>query len=987
MLDFLQKLFGKTPRRGAPLAEPLQEQTLDSIHESEEHFHHLVAGVKDYAIFLLDANGNVISWNAGAERIKGYRADEVIGQQFSRFYPPDRIASNWPEYELEQARITGRFEDENWRVRKDGTQFWANVVITAFRDHTGKVRGFLKITRDLTERKQAEKNALRLLEEESTRRLAENRMLDALRAEQEARRHREQLRVTLSSIGDAVIATDMRGAVTFMNPVAEELTGWGSDEAAGQPLGQVFSIVNEETRLPVENPVAKVLREGYTVGLANHTVLINRNGKETPIDDSAAPIRGEGDALEGVVLVFRDVTEIRRAAEARQHLAAIVESTEDAIISKNLDGTVLSWNEGAERLYGYTAGEMLGRSLAILLPPEHSDELPDILNRLGQGERFSRLETQRMRKDGSRIEVALTISPIKNVDGKIIGASTIARDITARRQEEGSLRFLAEASKALGELLDVPSTLQRVAAICVPYFADWCAVHILDGTGTLQRVAVAHVDPTKVQLAHEVYRRYPPAPSSSPGIWSVLRSGKSELLSEIPQAMIKERVKDQETLQMARSLGLKSYVGVPLTVRGKTIGVLTFMSAESGRRYTPADVGLAEELSRRAGLAIENAQLYTELQDADRRKDEFMAMLAHELRNPLAPIRNALHIMKQPGTDAAMTGRARQMAERQVEHMVRLVDDLLDVTRIVRGQVELRKERVELAQVISRAVETAQPDIDAKGHELILSVPPEPLMLEADPVRLAEVVTNLLNNAAKFSERAGKIWLTVEGDGADAVIRVRDEGIGISADLLPHVFDSFVQGDRSLERTQGGLGVGLTVSRKLVELHGGSISARSHGIGKGSEFVVRLPGLQILLRSGSPAAQLPPVSAPGSHRILVAEDHYDAAESMEMMLRQWGNEVRVVHDGVKALQAVDEFRPDIVLLDIGLPGQNGYDVARQIRQKPEFRHVFLAAITGYGQMKDRRRSTEAGFDNHLTKPVDAAALRALIDGVGQTGRK
>jgi PAS domain S-box-containing protein len=314
----------------------------EKLRLSEERFRLLVEGVQDYAIFLVDPEGRVTTWNAGAQRLKSYTADEIIGQHFSRFFPPEDVAAGKPARELQTALTAGHYEEEGWRVRKDGSRFWAGVVLTALRDEAGHLRGFSKITRDLTERKQAEETARRAFEQEAERRAAETAAAEARRAQQEERRHREQLRVTLSSIGDAVIVTDTDGRVTFLNPVAQALTGWSPQGAAGPPLDRVFPIVNEQSRAPAENPVAKVLREGVVIGLANHTLLLARDGREIPVDDSAAPIRGEDGTVAGVVLVFRDVTEARQAVEARLHLAAIVESSDDAIIGMDLDGRIIS---------------------------------------------------------------------------------------------------------------------------------------------------------------------------------------------------------------------------------------------------------------------------------------------------------------------------------------------------------------------------------------------------------------------------------------------------------------------------------------------------------------------------------------------------------------------------------------------------------------------------------------------------------------------
>jgi CheY-like chemotaxis protein/two-component sensor histidine kinase len=366
------------------------------------------------------------------------------------------------------------------------------------------------------------------------------------------------------------------------------------------------------------------------------------------------------------------------------------------------------------------------------------------------------------------------------------------------------------------------------------------------------------------------------------------------------------------------------------------------------------------------------------LREAGRRKDEFLAMLAHELRNPLAPIRNALHILSMPGMSSEAVEQSRQMIERQVRHLVRLVDDLLDVSRIMRSRIELRKEPVDLAIVIASAVETAQPMLDAQGQEIIVQLPDESLWLDADPARLTQVIANLLHNAAKFSQRAGRVWLTAERQGNEAVLRVRDEGAGIAPDLVPHIFDLFVQADRSLERSQGGLGIGLTVVRKLVELHGGRVTASSEGPGKGSEFVVCLPVLQGAPEHAKPHPPARLSLETTSRRVLVVDDNTDAAESVAMLLRLWGHAVRVAHTGPEALRAAEEYQPDVVVLDIGLPGMDGYEVARRLRERPHFQKTVLAALTGYGQADDRRRSEDAGFDHHLTKPVAPDALQTII---------
>ena len=397
-----------------------------------------------------------------------------------------------------------------------------------------------------------------------------------------------------------------------------------------------------------------------------------------------------------------------------------------------------------------------------------------------------------------------------------------------------------------------------------------------------------------------------------------------------------------------------------------------------GREGRPALVG---------GVAIDITDLKRaeeELRDADRRKDEFLATLAHELRNPLAPIRNSLQILKMPRVDAETAQRSRDMMERQVHHLVRLVDDLLDVSRVMRGKIELRRERVELATVVARAVETVQPLIDAQGHGLTVNLPPESLPLDADPVRLAQVVGNLLTNAAKYTEANGRIRLTAQREGREAVLRVRDTGIGIAPDMLPKVFGLFVQVDHAATRSQGGLGIGLTLVKNLVEMHKGTVEASSAGLGKGSEFVVRLPlsaqeGWRRTEEESGETAHAPARSS--GRLLLVVDDNTDAADSLAMLLRLQGHEVRVAHDGPAALEMAKGYRPEMVFLDIGMPGMDGYEVARRLRRQPGLEKVRLAALTGWGQEEDRRRTAEAGFDHHLVKPVEPGTLEALLESL------
>ena len=707
-----------------------------------------------------------------------------------------------------------------------------------------------------------------------------------------------------------------------------------------------------------------------------------------------AIVTGPIASLLGLASAFALAWLLRRHLRARQTAAAALEfqgrmldAVGQAAIATDPEGRIIYWNRFAETLYGWSRDEALGRDLIGLVVASGAvPRAEEIMSLLRSRTSWSG-EFPVRRRDGTTFPALVTDTPILDERGRLRAVIGISSDLTeqkrieeALRRDERTARFLADASAALSDLLDYESTLQKIVSLAVPVFADWCAVDMREGEGGPRRLAVTHSDPEKMRLAHELFEKYPPRPDDPHGIAKVLGTGASEYAGTVPDSLLAALAHDDEHLRLLRSLGLKSFIRAPLRSRAGTLGVFTFAMAESDRRYDADDLRVAEDIARRATVAMENADLYRALQAADLRKDEFLATLAHELRNPLAPIRNSLEIMARLKDDPESMEQARSIMERQLTQMVSLIDDLMDVSRISRDKLQLRKERVELAAVVRSAVEAIDPLVAASGHELIVALPAEPVWLLADPTRLAQVLSNLLNNSAKYTEPGGRITLAAERQGSDLVVAVRDTGLGIPAEMLPRIFDMFAQVDRSLERAQGGLGIGLTLVKRLVEMHGGTIEAHSEGVGRGSEFVVRLP---VLIELHEPE---PPVEPSGNgesaaaapQRILVVDDNHDSARSLARLLKLVGNEVRTAHDGLEAVETATSFRPEVVLLDIGLPKLNGYDVARRIRQEPWGREMVLIALTGWGQDEDRRRSEEAGFNDHLVKPVNPDALLKLL---------
>ena len=759
-------------------------------------------------------------------------------------------------------------------------------------------------------------------------------------AQRRAHERHEVFRVTLRSIGDAVITTDIQGHITSINGVGESLTGWSHADALGQPLDRVFHIVNEATRQPVENPALRALREGVVVGLANHTILIRKDGSECPIDDSAAPIRNELGHVSGCVLIFRDVSAQRSAERDKANqlhtarlLASIVESSNDAIISKSLDGIIQSWNAAAEQLFGYTSSEAVGKHISLVIPPERIAEEDQIVASLKAGKRIEHYETERVRRDGERIFVSLTISPIRDDSGQVIGASKIARDITERKRAE------SERQKLVTLVENSPDFIGICDVDGIPLFVNRAGLALVG----LESIEEARRTPVKEfffpedqdKIANEFFPK-------------VLKDGQGE---------IEIRFRHFKT-------------GAARWMAYKVVALMDDNNQPTGFATVSQDV------SERKQLADDLRRLAADLSQADRRKNEFLATLAHELRNPLAPMSNMLQVVKRADADSEVVHRAHETIERQLGQMIRLVDDLLDLNRITHDRVELRKSEVELSSVIQQAVEVARPLLDAAGHKLTIELPSEPIYLNADRARLAQVFGNLLNNSCKYTRPEGRVSLSAERLDGEVLVKVTDNGAGIPPDKLDSIFDMFMQVDRSSERSQGGLGIGLTLVKRLTEMHGGSIEAKSEGEGKGSEFIVRLP----VLSQPTDAAQPAPENleaAPG-RRILIVDDNRDSADSLAMLLEITGNQTYMAHDGEEAIEAIEQYRPEVVLLDIGLPKLTGHEVCRWVRGKSWGKDIVVIALTGWGQEDDRRKSEEAGFNGHLVKPVDYDKLLELL---------
>ena len=639
----------------------------------------------------------------------------------------------------------------------------------------------------------------------------------------ELKRQRKWFEVTLASIGDGVIAADCDGNITMINPVAEQLTGWTAAEATGQPLDKVFRIVNEDTRAEVENPALRAIKEGVIFGLANHTLLIAKDGRETSIDDSGAPIKSGGETI-GAVLVFRDITERRRAEQARALLAGIVDSSEDAIVSKSLEGIITSWNHSAERMFGWTAEEAVGKSIIMIIPPELREEETMILGRLRQGKRVEHFETIRVTKDGRRINISLTVSPVRNKHGEIIGASKIARDITdkVRAEEERAILLASERT------------------------------------------------------------------------------------------------------------------------------------------------------------ARERAEA------ASRAKDEFVAMISHEIRSPLNAILGWSQMLRQGTLDKAATANALESIERNARAQAQLVSDLLDLSRVITGKLRINARPVDITASLESALASIRPAAEAKQIQIEVEREPYATVVTGDTDRLQQVFWNLLSNAVKFTPRGGRIKVKISRTDSQLEIAVSDTGAGISPEFLPYIFDRFTQADTTATRAHAGLGLGLAIVRHIVELHGGTVNAESEGVGKGAAFRVTLPVRALRSRDVPEPAQVPVDGfadeiALDRVRVMVIDDEAETRDLLKVMLASHGAEVETYSSGAEALAQIGDWNPNVIVSDIGMPGQDGYMFIKKVRALGRNSGELPAiALTAYARAEDRMRALAAGFQMHVPKPVEASELVMVI---------
>lgn len=928
------KLIGEIVRRKqAETSRLLSEQNYRRLFESSRE-----------GILFSDLAGRITDANPASVALLGFSVDELRGLSHQALTPP-----GWREQDeriwREQVLTRGYSEEyEKEYVRKDGGVMAIRIRFWLIRDPQGQPTRLCALLRDITEQK---------------------------RAEQELRASEERFRGIFNQAAMGIALTDLDGRILIANKRFADIVG-RTEEALRQHT--VIELTHPEDR-ELSRQHLRQAQAGEQAGYTLTKRYLRPDGSPVWCQLSTSIINDAGGRPCYSLVMVEDLTERRKAEELLREREEQLQ-----LLANNLPHVMIYQvvfdasgqprftfvSASVERLHELSAEQALADA-HVLYSQVHPDSLPQLLQAEREAQaamRTMRCEARMRLPSGLERWSELTSTPRRLADGRVLWDG-VEVDLTERKRAEEALRAVVEGTAQVTGAQFFRQLVQRLAtALGVRYAL--VAELMRHDPGRARTLAVWNGDAFTDNLEYEL--------AETP-CGDIVRRQTCFYYEGVAQRFPKD--------ELLQTLGVDSYLGAPLRdSAGHVLGLLVVMDDKP-----LVDASLGESLlavfSARAASELERMQAERALQDSSRRKDEFLAMLGHELRNPLAPIRNTVFLLKQMRAfNRERMERGLEVIGRQADHLTRLVDDLLDVARITRGNVQLRKEVTGLADALTRALEMARPLIEARHHRLHVGLPPRSVCVLADPVRLTQVFGNLLDNAAKYTHEGGRIWLETELAGEVAVVRVRDNGSGIAPDLIPHIFELFAQGGRTLDRAQGGLGLGLTLVRQLVQMHGGEVQARSAGPGHGSEFIVRLPVLKETLPPASPKAMTPEGEDAGDlPRVLVVDDVNDTAQSLAELLELWGYPVELALDGPSALAVASSFVPRVVLLDIGLPGMNGYEVARQLRAHPKLGHSYLVAITGYGAEEDRQQSRQAGFDLHLCKPVDLNQLKSILQGV------
>ncbi len=798
---------------------------------------------------------------------------------------------------------------------------------------------------------------------------------------------RRHLARIIDSTDDAIVSKDLDGIVQSWNAAAEAMFGYSAAEA----IGRSIRIIIPDDRQHEEDFVLSRIRAGQVVRHYD-TIRQRKDGTMVPISLTVSPIYDDNGVVIGASKIARDVSDLKQADLAARRLAAVVESSDDAIVSKDLNGIIHSWNRAAERMFGYTASEAIGQSIRMLIPEELQGEEDMVLARIRSGQSVDHYETRRCRKDGSEILISLTVSPIVNETGAVIGASKIARDVTERvrlqavaTEQSVIAGKLSEVGILVAASLDQTTVVQKVTDVATAltqaeFGAFFYNVHD-------PQSGEAYMLCTLSGAPKEAFADFPP-PRATPVFAPTFHGQGTVRLDDVTQDA--RFGQNPPFFGMPKGhLPVRSYLAVPVkSASGAVLGGLFFGHSTPGV-FTEQHEQLAAGVAGWATLALENSRLYAEAREADRLKDEFLAVLSHELRTPLNAIVGYSRLLRGNVLSGEKAARGLETLERNAGALTQIVDDVLDISRIVSGKIRLDVQPVELTLVVHNAVATVQPTADAKGVRLQTIVDPRVGPVSGDPARLQQVVWNLLSNAVKFTPRQGRVQIRVERVNSHIEIAVSDTGVGISADFLPHVFERFRQADAGTTRKTGGLGLGLSIVRHIVEMHGGSVLVTSEGEGQGATFRVHLP-LMIVHAGGIREAREHPRTAKtmplaglgdlGGVRVLAIDDEPDALGLLRVVLEAAGAEVVTISSASEGLERLHGDQPDVLLVDLGMPEMDGFEFIARLRASDDVlvRDIPAAALTAFARADDRTKALQSGFEMHLAKPVDPGELVASV---------
>lgn len=1050
--------FGKVTR---DLTE--RRMATEELRRSEERFRLLVESVGDYAIYLLDPFGKVSSWNSGAERIKGYLPSEILGRHYSAFFTAEDVAADRPELELETARSAGRFEEEGWRVRKNGERFWANVVLTALKDASGQLVGFSKITRDLTTRRAAEQIARTLLEEQAARAAAEH-------AERQIKDERERykslsrrLEVIFEGIADGITVQNRSGALIFANSAAARISGFSSVEQFLQtPPEEVtakFELYGEDGRsFDVANLPSRRVFEGAESAECALRVIERATRRQWWTIIRASPVRGPAGEPELAVNIWHDGTADRRREERERFLAnatstltssldyeemlrslagLLVPSLADWCSIHLLDGSELknvtvahADPDRVESAQSYVAkyppDPQAERGVWNVMRTGRAEVYPEVTDELFQLVAKDAEHLRRLREVGMK---SVITAPIQ-IRGRIFGTISLvsaqsgrsydevdkalaedlgqragsaienARLYAAERKIREHLELIARAGAVLSTSLDYEVTLRSVVGTVLPVLGDFAFFDVVEEAG-VRRLAQAFDDPEGDTLVKQT--RFVRSTGQHKNL-DALSNGATGFHPQIDDAWRQDVAMSPEHLALLRRLELCSMITVPMMGQREILGSLTVCFGRSGRHHTADEIGVVEEIARRASAALVQARLFSSAEAAaltatraaaaaeaaSRVKDEFVATVSHELRTPLNAILGWASLLKNGNSDPTLS-KGLDVIHRNAQAQGKIIEDILDVSRIITGKLRLDAGLVDLVQVVKDAIDVVRPTAEAKLISIAFSSPLNQAMLIGDAERLQQVAWNLLSNALKFTDPGGSVNVAVSYRAAWVALTVKDSGRGIDPDFLPFVFDRFKQADSSTTRRIGGLGLGLAIVRHILELHGGRVSVVSEGLGRGAAFTIELPGRAV----ASELAQVPPPSLvaagadPSSARslaglhVLVAEDEPDARDLLSIILVGAGAAVAVAASAAEAFELLNDFRPDVIVSDIAMPGEDGYSLMRRIRALgiEHLRRTPSIALTAYARTADRALALAAGFTVHIGKPVQPQELIAAVSGL------